>query len=312
MIGLSKDIEIAVETVIEGLEYSTDMSLIEPDKVKTIVKAKVDSFKYGKELLLRWQNSTNAPSEDKFKKYVVRLVKAGDIALGVLRDALRSKIDYDDLDPSKHHLAISVKPSIHQAIVEIDSSLIELRLQIDADKINLKENEFKRGYPEKFACGEFLPRKNYYKEWYDEENDSIILDPNGTKGEIINLSGLNITLPKVPYRKDILFWDKKKEDQYWRRLDVPNGLSQENAEAYTEYIIEEFRRRREGIWFMNNGKPEYLTGSHYFALQWVKMEDSGGYMDFRTAQRDMFYFTEACIVDPRCLGELFVKSRRTG
>lgn len=312
MIGLSKDIEIAVETVIEGLEYSTDMSLIEPDKVKTIVKAKVDSFKYGKELLLRWQNSTNAPSEDKFKKYVVRLVKAGDIALGVLRDALRSKIDYDDLDPSKHHLAISVKPSIHQAIVEIDSSLIELRLQIDADKINLKENEFKRGYPEKFACGEFLPRKNYYKQWYDEENDSIILDPNGTKGEIINLSGLNITLPKVPYRKDILFWDKKKEDQYWRRLDVPNGLSQENAEAYTEYIIEEFRRRREGIWFMNNGKPQYLTGSHYFALQWVKMEDSGGYMDFRTAQRDMFYFTEACIVDPRCLGELFVKSRRTG
>jgi hypothetical protein len=42
------------------------------------------------------------------------------------------------------------------------------------------------------------------------------------------------------------------------------------------------------------------------------MEDSGGYMDFRYAQRDMFYFTQACIVDDRCLGELFVKSRRTG
>jgi hypothetical protein len=26
----------------------------------------------------------------------------------------------------------------------------------------------------------------------------------------------------------------------------------------------------------------------------------------------MFYFTQACIVDPRCLGEIFVKSRRTG
>jgi hypothetical protein len=63
---------------------------------------------------------------------------------------------------------------------------------------------------------------------------------------------------------------------------------------------------------MNNGKAEYLTGTHYFALQWVKMEDSGGYMDFRYAQRDMFYFTQACIVDKRCLGELFVKSRRTG
>lgn len=312
MIGLSRDIEVAVETVIEGLEYSTDMSLIEPDKVKTIVKAKVDSFKYGKELLLRWQNSTNAPSEDKFKKYVVRLVKAGDIALNVLRDALRSKIDYDDLDPSKHHLAISVKPSIHQAIVEIDSSLIELRMQIDADKINLKENEFKRGYPEKFATGEFLPKKNYYKEWYDEKNDSVMIDPKGTKGDVIKVGDLNVTLPKVPYRKDILFWNEKKEDQYWRRQEPPKGLSQDNAEAYTEYIVEEFRRRREGIWFMNNGKAEYLTGTHYFALNWVKMEDTGTYMDFRTAQRDMFYFTEACIVDPRCLGELFVKSRRTG
>ena len=312
MIGLSKDIQIAVETVIEGLEYDTDMSLIEPDKVKTVVKAKIDSFKYGKELLLRWSNSSNAPSDDTFKKYVKRLVNAGDVAINVLREALRSTINYDELDPSKHHLAISVKPSIHQAIIEIDASLIELRMQIDADKINLKENEFKRGYPEKFASGEFLPKKDYYKKWYDEDNDSIMIDPKGSKGEVVMVGDLKITLPKVPYKKDILFWNEKKEDQYWRRQEPPNGLSQENAEAYIEYIVEEFRRRREGIWFMNNGKPEYLTGTHYFALNWVKMEDTGGYMDFRIAQRDMFYFTEACIVDPRCLGELFVKSRRTG
>ena len=312
MKGLSKDIEIAVDTVIEGLEYETDMSLVDPDKVKTIVKAKVDSFKYGKELIVRWQNSNNAPSDAVLKKYVKRLVKAGDVALKVLRQALRGKIDYDELDPSKHHLAISVKPSIHQAIVEIDSSLIELRMQLDADNINLKDNEFKRGYPEKFASGEFLPIKDYYSEWYDKENDAIILDPKGTKGDIITLDGLKIILPKQPSKKNILFSDLSKEDQYWRRQLVPTGLSQDTAESYTEYIIEEFRRRREGIWFMNNGKAEYLTGTHYFALQWVKMEDSGGYMDFRYAQRDMFYFTQACIVDKRCLGELFVKSRRTG
>ena len=190
MKGLSKDIEIAVDTVIEGLEYETDMSLVDADKVKTIVKAKVDSFKYGKDLLVRWQNSNNAPNEATLKKYVRRLIKAGDIALEVLRNALRSKIDYNELDPSKHHLAISVKPSIHQAIVEIDSALMELRLQLDADNINLKDNEFKRGYPEKFASGEFLPTKDYYKEWYDEKNDAIILDPKGTIGEIIILDNL--------------------------------------------------------------------------------------------------------------------------
>lgn len=312
MLGLSKDIEIAVDTVIEGLEYPIDMSMVEPDKVKTIVKAKVDSFKYGKDLIVRWQNSSSAPSDDKLKRYVKRLIKSGDLALNILREALRGKINYEDLDPSKHHLAISVKPLIHQAIVEIDASLIELRMQIDADNINLKDNEFKRGYPEKFASGEFFPLKDYYKEWRDDENDSILLCPNGTKGEVIKLHNLNITLPSIPAKKDILFSKLKKEDQYWRRQEVPSGISQDNAESYIEYIVEEFRRRREGIWFMNNGKPEYLTGTHYFALQWVKMEDNGDYMDFRYAQRDMFYFTQACIVDPRCLGELFVKSRRTG
>jgi len=42
------------------------------------------------------------------------------------------------------------------------------------------------------------------------------------------------------------------------------------------------------------------------------MLDTGSFMDFRFAQANMFYFTKACVLDPRCLGELFVKSRRTG
>jgi hypothetical protein len=91
MLGLSKDIEIAVDTVIEGLEYPIDMSMVEPDKVKTIVKAKVDSFKYGKDLIVRWQNSSSAPSDEKLKRYVKRLIKSGDLALNILREALEGR-----------------------------------------------------------------------------------------------------------------------------------------------------------------------------------------------------------------------------
>lgn len=312
MKGLSQDIEVAVQTVIDGLNYNIDLDEVEQEKLITIVKAKVASFKYGKELILRWQNSTNSPSEVKLKNYVKQLIKAGDNALVTLRNALRQEIDYEKIDATKHHLAISVKPQIHQAIVEIDSSLIDLRLQLDADNINLKENEFKRGYPEKFASGEFFPAKNYYKNPIDQENDQILLCPFGTKGEVVTLDGLNIVLPEVPTPDKILFSDLPKEDQYWRREEIPNGLNPDSEDAYAEYIVEEFRKRREGVWFMNNGNPVYLTGTHYFALQWVKMEDDGGYMNFRYAQRDMFYFTQACIIDPRCLGQLFVKSRRTG
>ncbi len=81
---------------------------------------------------------------------------------------------------------------------------------------------------------------------------------------------------------------------------------------YYEFIMNEFKRRREGVFFMNKGEAVYLTPAHYMALQHVKMLDTGSFMDFRFAQLEMFYFTRACVLDPRCLGELFVKSRRTG
>ena len=63
---------------------------------------------------------------------------------------------------------------------------------------------------------------------------------------------------------------------------------------------------------MNNGEPVYLTGHQYFALQWCLMFDDGNYMNFRFAQLNMFYHLEACIRDKRCLGQIFLKSRRTG
>ena len=129
---------------------------------------------------------------------------------------------------------------------------------------------------------------------------------------MITLDGLNIILPKVPNKKQILFSDYPKKEQYWRRTEIPKGLSPDTQELFVEYIYEEFRRRREGVWFMNNGIPVYLTGNHYFALQWCKMEDDGKYKQFIYAQRDMFYFSKACVIDTRCIGELFVKSRRTG
>jgi len=313
MLGLSNDIEFAIDSIIEGLEYEIDISEITADKFDAAMKSKIESFRSAKQMILRWQNNQNSPNETKLKTYVQRLVNAGDSSSITLRSALRDKIDYGSIDPTKHHLAIKAKASIHTAIVEIDSSLIELRLQISSENFNLSDREFKVGFPEKYSKGEFYPKSHYHKNWYDEKEDAIVLDPKGTKGKMISLDGLNIFLPEIPKnKKDILFSKDKKENQFWRRTPLHPGLSVDSVDAYTEFILEEFRRRREGVWFMNNGDYIYLTGNHYFALQWCKMEDSGGYMNFRYAQLDMFYHTEACVIDDRCIGEFFVKSRRTG
>ena len=49
----------------------------------------------------------------------------------------------------------------------------------------------------------------------------INICPNGTEGEIIELSGLLIQLPKKPAKKDILFSDKPQKDQRWQRQELP-------------------------------------------------------------------------------------------
>lgn len=312
MRGLSDNIQSAVDTILEGLELNFDLAEIDDDKIRRVMDSKVSSFKYTKELLDKWVNSPNSPSERKLRFYVERLVNAGDSSLETLRSALSKKIDYRELAPEKISEAVKAKSTILQYIHQLDSNLMELRVQLDADKFQLADREFKLGYPERFARGDFFPKENYHKQWYNEKEDAVMICPNGTKGEIIELDGLRIQLPKKPKKRDILFADLPKTQQYWRREEEPDGLNPDSEDAFSEHIYEQYRRRREGVWFMNNGEAVYLTGDAWFALQHCKMFDKGSYMDFRYAQLNMFYFIKACLLDPRCLGKLFVKSRRTG
>lgn len=312
MRGLSDEIEISIKNALSGMNTPINVKHVDDDKLSRLVASRIESFAGIKEMLISWQNSPNAPDHEKLRSYIIDLIEAGDNSIDVLREALRKNIDFEELDAEKFGTAIKSKPIILKAIYEIDAGNKELSSQIEADKFDLKAREFKRSWPEKFANQEFFPLKNYHKEWHDEATDSILLCPFGTRGETITLDGLNIILPKKPKNTDILYHRKPKEEQYWRREQLPAGLTPDNQDAYTDFIRQEFKRRREGLWFFNNGEAVYITGSHYMALQHIKMLDTGDFMDFRYAQRDMFYFTRACILDRRCLGELFVKSRRTG
>jgi hypothetical protein len=312
MKGLSEEIELSIINALDGMVLSVDILEVGDDKLSTLVKSRLDSFSAIKELLVSWQNSPNAPSHEKLKGYIIELVGAGENSIEVLRKALKKKIDFSELEAEKYGNAIRSKPIILKAITDINAGNLELRNQIEADKFDLQERDFKRGFPEKFANQEFYPTKNYHKEWYDVETDSVMICPLGTKGEIITLDGLNIMLPKKPKQTEILYHRLPKEQQYWRRTEMPTGLTPDTEEAYTEFILKEFKRRREGLWFMNNGKAVYITPEHYMGMQWNQMADTGGYKDFRIAQANMYYFAKACLVDRRSVGMFFTKGRRTG
>jgi hypothetical protein len=314
MIGLSSDIKLALDTVIEGLEYRfNDDDLLNPEKMQIIMKSKVSSFKSAKDILMRWSGSPNAPKHEILVEYVKGVIHAGDKALLTLRHALRQKIDYKELDATSHNQAIAAKSFILESVFDLDKALIDLRNKLEDGNLDLSDKEFKLGYPEVFAKKASYDIKNYFKDWYNEDTDGVNICPHSTIGETIVLQDLSITLPEEPEDKTkILFHNLPQKEQHWVRQQAPEEINPDNVELWDEFIKEEYRRRREGVWFYNNGEAVYLTGHHYFALQWCAMLDNGGYMDFRVAQLKMFYHIQACITDKRCLGQLFVKSRRTG
>jgi hypothetical protein len=154
------------------------------------------------------------------------------------------------------------------------------------------------------------------------ENEAVGICPNGTMGEVVEIGGLLIVLPKAPKIKNILFHDLSVEDQRWRKSDLPSELSRirsmdewaempmEFREKFRPYIEEEFRRRREGVWFYNGGDATYITGRHYMMLQWAQLDIGAPY--YLEFQRDIFLHLAACETDPRCIGQLYTKCRRSG
>jgi hypothetical protein len=79
---------------------------------------------------------------------------------------------------------------------------------------------------------------------------------------------------------------------------------------FSGYIEKEFERRRNGVWFYNYGVPTYITGRHYMLLQWSKIDI--GYPYYLAFQREIFLHMAACEADPRCIGQLYTKCRRSG
>ena len=154
------------------------------------------------------------------------------------------------------------------------------------------------------------------------EDKGILLDPLLSVGEVLELHGLPVVLPVKPKKKDILFHNKPKAQQRWERIEAPEELQRirsmdewyerpsEFRKKFSPYIEKEFERRRNGVWFYNNGVPTYIPGKHYMFLQWSKIDI--GYPSYLAYQRDIFLHMTACEADPRCLGQIYTKCRRSG
>lgn len=164
---------------------------------------------------------------------------------------------------------------------------------------------------------------NAAKSWeygYNNQYDIIVISKDGTIGDIYKIGGIYIAIPSIPKVVDAT--SDYNDDQVWRRDKVPPAISRIKSRQqwnmasaafqnqYADYINEQFDKRENGYWFMNDGVPTYITGSHWFYLQWAKIDV--GYPEYREANRILYYFWEACRADYRCFGMCYLKIRRSG
>jgi len=163
-----------------------------------------------------------------------------------------------------------------------------------------------------------VKNKNRVKSWtygYNDKYDAVVISKSGQIGDVVSINGLRIALPLAP--------DKiSKGKDYWERKDISKELDKiqsifqwnektsEFKNRWVDYIEEEFDRREEGYWFINNGIKTYITGAHYMYLQWTNIDI--GYPDFREANRILYIYWEACKADKRCFGLDYLKIRRSG
>lgn len=159
--------------------------------------------------------------------------------------------------------------------------------------------------------------------------------PQGSK---IDIQGLICNIPPEGYVHDLQTKQIKyvgiysrseiTSEQYWERFPLPSWykevIKQEDYynkkkgdededfydERYEEYKKQEWDRRLNGFWWMNNGQAVYITGSHYVFLQWWFIDI--GYVKFRIPDMEYFYFLQYCIEDPECMGMLEITKRRFG
>lgn len=155
-------------------------------------------------------------------------------------------------------------------------------------------------------------------------------------GTIINIQGLECCIPPEGYiwnivtkkleHRGIYKRSEIKEEQYWEREPLPEWYKdtmkrwdlyeknkKDNDPEFYDEDLERFKqeqwdKRLNGMWFMNNGKAIYLPGFYWLLLQWWNIDI--GYCKFTIPHLHKFYFLEYCIEDPLCMGLVEVTKRR--
>lgn len=116
-----------------------------------------------------------------------------------------------------------------------------------------------------------------------------------------------VTFPKIPK------WDKienhdlpKAKGKFYHTVQPAR-----NQDPDDDFLKREAERISNGHWFYNNGNVEYITGHHYFFLNYWR-DKKARYMKFLDSQREFFLWWDAIEKDDNLAGGVIIANRRFG
>jgi len=134
----------------------------------------------------------------------------------------------------------------------------------------------------------------------------------------IHIDGFHVPYitPPVPKLSEIAGHNLPQKQQKWIRPVFPSDEDAKlmpKSEVF-EIIKTDLIRRIEGYWFMNNGVPTYITGSHYFTLThwYMAAVNKDGYPEYRNAAKLWFYTKDIADKDENCFGLIMMCQKRFG
>ncbi len=130
--------------------------------------------------------------------------------------------------------------------------------------------------------------------------------------------GIKYYYPPVP--PDGAIYNRQAKKQLFQRVTIPDSFNEleftedgtpDFSPTQDKFLSREYNRLINGYWFFNNNNKTYITGLHYFYLNYWLLED-GIYPDYRDSDRRWFYFHDAAEKNSNCYGVIRIKKRREG
>lgn len=116
--------------------------------------------------------------------------------------------------------------------------------------------------------------------------------------------------PKCWSKQEVMRLAKVYGDIRWYEIKDSSGVPKHATLEMLEFASKHWKRRLNGVHILINGELVYLTGLHWYYLQWCWIGDR--YPDYRDNDRYFFYAWDSVCKNPRLAGMTYLKKRRDG